>query len=214
MAAISGSFTTSQDALCHALVRVVSERGWARTSPERVAREAGLAPHEFWDHYRSLEHCFVTVYDRMLARMVVSATRAVASRPLTLGRRAWQEQLEAAIGALLTFLSVEPALARACFVEGLAAGPAARAHRDAALGRLVSYVEGLHLTHGEPMPPLAAEMIALGTYELIYARVARGEAERLPEMLPELRRMWTASVQEHSAPVAPQSAPVAAPSPA
>ena len=99
----SGSVTTGREALSHALVRVMAERGCAQTSPERVAREAGLAPHEFWDHYRSLEHCFVTVYDRMLARMIVSATRAVASRPLALGRQAWQEQLEAAIDAMLTF---------------------------------------------------------------------------------------------------------------
>lgn len=203
--ATSGSVPKGNEALCHALVRVVSERGWAKTSPERVAREAGLAPHEFWDHYRSLAHLFVTVYDQMLARITVTATRAVASRPLTLGRQAWREQLEAAIGGVLTFLSVEPMLARTCIVEGLAAGPDARAHRDAALGRFVSYVEGLHLTHGEPMPPLAAEMIALGTYELIYTRVARGEAEQLPEMLPELRRMWTASVEEHSKAVAAPS---------
>jgi len=206
----SGSVTTGHEALSHALVRVVAERGWAQTSPQRVAREAGLPPHEFWDHYRSLEHCFVKVYDRMLARLMVSATRAVASRPLTLGRQAWQDQLEAAIGAVLTFLSVEPMLARACIVEGLAVGPIAREHRDAALGRFVSYVEGLHLSHGEPMPPLAAEMIALGTYELIYTRVARGEAEQLPDMLPELRRMWTASVEAHSPPVPAPSTALAA----
>lgn len=202
----SGSVTPGHEALCHALVRVVYERGWAQTSPERVAREAGLAPPEFWDHYRSLEHCFVTVYDRMLARITVTATRAVASRPLTLGREAWRDQLEAAIGGVLTFLSVEPMLARTCIVEGLAAGADARAHRDAALGHFVSYVEGLHLTHGEPMPPLAAEMIALGTYELVYARVARNEAEQLPEMLLELRQMWVASVEEHSLSVAATSA--------
>ena len=144
-----------------------------------------------------------------MSNVIVSATRAVASRPLALGRQAWQEQLEAAIDAMLTFLSVEPMLARVCIVEGLAVGPTARTHRDAALGRFVSYVEGLHLSHGEPMPPLAAEMIALGTYELIYTRVARGEAEQLPEMVPELRRMWTASVQEHSLSDAAPSAALA-----
>ncbi len=195
----SGSGDTKRDALCHALTRVVAEHGWTGASPERVAREAGLAPHELYDHFRSLEHCYVAVYDRMMVRLSRTAIRAVATRTLALGRDAWQEQLDAIFSAALAFFSVEPALARTCLVEVLAAGPAARERRDEALGRLTSYVEGLRLTHGEPMPPLAAEMIALGTTELMYTRVARGEAERLPELLPELRQLWFASVAEQTA---------------
>jgi AcrR family transcriptional regulator len=211
----SGSVTeedrvlAGRDALCRALERVVAERGWSGASPERVAREAGLPPHEFWDHFRSLEHCLVAVYDRMLVRLKRTATRAVVSRTLALGRDAWEEQLDAIISGVLAFFSLEPALARTCLVEILEAGPIARARRDEALGRFTSYVEGLRLTHGEPMPPLAAEMIVLGTTELIYTRVARGEAERLPQLMPELRRLWRASVAS-TAPVA-DAAPEALP---
>jgi AcrR family transcriptional regulator len=194
----SGIAASQRDALCHALTRVVSARGWAGTSPDRVAREAGLAPHEFYDHFRSLEHCFVAVYDRMLARVTRTAKRAVATRTLTLGRDAWQEQLDALFNGVLTFFSLEPALARTCLVEGLLAGPVARARRDDALDGFTNYVEGLRLTHGEPMPPLAAELIVLGTTELIYTRVARGEAEQLPTLQTELRRLWLATVEQQT----------------
>lgn len=194
----SGIAAPERDALCHALTRVVSARGWAGTTPDRVAREAGFEPQEFYDHFRSLEHCFVAVYDRMFARVTRTAKRAVATRTLTLGRDAWQEQLDALFSGVLMFFSLEPALARTCLVEGLLAGPLARARRDAALDGFTSYVEGLRLSHGEPMPPLAAELIVLGTTELIHTRVARGEAEQLPALQPELRRLWFTSVEQQS----------------
>jgi AcrR family transcriptional regulator len=193
----SRSAAPERDALCHALTRVVAERGWAGASVERVAREAGLAPAEFYDHFRSLEACFLAVHDRMMARAARTAQRAIATRTLALGSVAWQEQLEATLGAMLQFFSLEPALARTCLVEVLAAGSAARARRDDALDRFTSFVEGLRLTHGGPMPPLAAELIVLGTTELIHNRVARGEAEQLPALLPELRTMWRSTVAAH-----------------
>jgi AcrR family transcriptional regulator len=186
----------ARDAVLRALPRVVAEHGWRQTTPQRVARDAGLAPDAFWDHFRSLEHCFVAVYDRTIERIARTAIRSVASRTLALGPEAWEEQLDAILGAVLTFLSVEPALAKTCIVEVLEAGPDARARRDEALGRFANYVEGLRLTHGEPMPPLAAEMIVLGTTDLIYRRVARGETDALPELLPELRQIWISSVAE------------------
>lgn len=183
-----------REALIHALPRVVAEHGWDGTTAARVTREAGLQPHELYDHFRTLEDCFLAVYDRMMQRVTRTAIRAVASRTLTLGPEAWQEQLDAIISGVLAFYSVEPPLAKTCLVEVLAVGPRARDRRDDALARFTSYVEGLRLSHGEPMPALAAEMIVLGTTDLIYRRVTRGEAECLPELLPELRRMWKASV--------------------
>lgn len=194
----SGIAAPERDALCHALTRVVAARGWTGTSPDRVARDAGLEPREFYDHFRSLEHCFVAVYDRMFARAARTAKRAVATRTLALGRDAWQEQLDALFSGVLTFFSLEPALARTCLVEGLVAGPLARARRDDALDSFTSCVEGMRLTHGEPMPPLAAELIVLGTTELIHTRVARGEAEHLPALQPDLRRLWFMAVEQQA----------------
>jgi AcrR family transcriptional regulator len=188
-----------REALLNALPRVVAEHGWEGTSPARVAREAGIPPQEFWNHYRSLEHLFVEVYDRMMERLTRTAIRSVASGTLTLGREAWQDQLDAIMTGVLAFFSVEPDLARTCLVEVLSVGDDARARRDDALGRFANYVEGLRLSHGEPMPALAAEMIALGTLDLIYNRVERGEAERLSEILPDLRQMWQETVDGASA---------------
>lgn len=196
-----------REALCHALTRVLCERGWAATSPDRVAREAGIAPHEFYDHFRSLEHCYLAVYDRMLIRLTRTVKRSIATRTLNLGPDAWQEQLDALFTGYLSFFSVEPALAHACLVEVRNAGPAARARRDEAIGRFTAFVEGLRLTHGEPMPPMAAELIVLGTTELIHTRVARGEAEQLTDLLPQLRQLWFTTVAAHAEPAEPEPVP-------
>lgn len=193
------SFDADRDALHSAFPRVVAEFGWAQTSTARVAHEAAIPAHEFWNHYRSLEHLFVEVYDRMMERVTRTAIRAVASSTLTLGREAWEDQLDAIMTGVLAFFSLEPALSKTCLVEVLDAGPAARARRDDALARFTGYVEGLRLSHGEPMPALAAEMIVLGTVDLIYSRVARDEAETLLDLLPELRQLWRASVEDASA---------------
>jgi AcrR family transcriptional regulator len=197
----SGIAAPEREALCHALTRVMSERGWSGTSVDRVARDAGLAPHEFYDHFRSLEQCYIAVYNRMLVRVTRTVKRSIATRTLTLGPSAWQEQLDALFTGFLSFFSVEPALARTCLVEVHHAGQAARNRRDDAIGRFSAFVEGLRLTHGEPMPSHAAELIVLGTTELIHTRVARGEAERLTDLLPELRQLWFSTVAEHSGPL-------------
>ena len=203
----SGIAAPEREALCHAFTRVVSERGWSGTSPGRVAREAGLAPHEFYDHFRSLEQCYMAVYNRMLVRVTRTVKRSIATRTLTLGPDAWQEQLDALFTGFLSFFSVEPALARTCLVEVLNAGPIARARRDQAIGRFSALGRGLRLTPGEPMPPLAAELIVLGTTELIHTRVARGEAERLTDLLPELRQLWSTTVAEHAEPAESEPVP-------
>jgi AcrR family transcriptional regulator len=179
---------------------VLSERGWSGTTPDRVAREAGLAPHEFYDHFRSLEQCYLAVYNRMLVRVTRTVKRSIATRTLDLGPDAWEEQLDALFTGFLSFFSVEPALARTCLVEVRTAGPAARARRDEAIDRFAAFVEGLRLAHGEPMPPLAAELIVLGTTELIHTRVARGETEQLTDLLPQLRQLWSTTVAEHAEP--------------
>lgn len=196
----SGTLATERERLCRALTRVVDERGWAGTSPALVARAAGLTTSGFYDEFRSLEHCCIATYDEMLARLTRIAERALADVETTPGPRGWREQLDALMNAVLWFFSLETALARTCLVEALNAGPAMRARRDAALGDFARYVESLRLANGEPMPRVAAELIVFGTTELIYKRVARGEADRLPQLLPELRSLWSTTVTEHADP--------------
>jgi AcrR family transcriptional regulator len=191
---------TQRERLCRALTSVVDERGWQGASPEVVARAAGLTVNDFYDCFRSLEHCYVAVYDRMVERLSQVAERALAGVADTPGSDAWSRQLDAVIGSTLWFFAVEPALGRTCLVEVHNAGPAARARRDGALARFADFVEGLRLANGQPIPPVAAEVIVLGTSMLVTRRVARGESEQLPLLLPGLRQMWASAATKHVEP--------------
>lgn len=201
----SGRLTTDRERLCHAFARVVDERGWAGASPGSVAREAGLTTNEFYDQFRSLEHCCLAVYDGMAGRLGGLVERSLETRAATAGPLSWEDQLETVFSTVLWFFALEPALARTCLVEILFAGSAARARRDRALGQFTAYVESLRLAQGQPMPAVAAEVIALGTTDLIQRRVARGETEGLPELLPQLRELWTTSIGEHAGTAVPVS---------
>ncbi len=97
--------------------------------------------------------------------------------------------LRAGLGTLLRLLAEQPATARLCFVDVLAAGSAALAARDEALQRLsrmFDVVEG-HL--GGPPPTLVGLALAGGLSEVIYRQIVAGRTASLQEELPDLLYM-------------------------
>jgi hypothetical protein len=91
----------------------------------------------------------------------------------------WPRRVRAAIEALLSFLAAEPAFARMCIVEALAAGERAIERYNAA----VRVLAGL-LDEGRAQLPSPDEVpaSAAGAVEEILA----GRASELPRLLPEL----------------------------
>jgi len=73
-------------------------------------------------------------------------------------------------------------------VEVVAAGPEARGRRDAAMRVFIDFLEPGRdeAPRGVSVPPLAAEIVVGGIYEIIYTRLLRDAADELIEMLPEL----------------------------
>jgi AcrR family transcriptional regulator len=173
-----------------ALARVTAERGYERVTVAAVAECAGIPAGEFSRFYASTDECLLALYDETVAALTRSVDDAIAPCSAAGGDDHWRTQLDAGFGAVLRHLSALPAVACACIVEALALGRPALQRRDAALDRFVGYVDVLRRVQGAALPPLAAEMLVRGGYELIYARVARGEAEELPALLGDLRRLW------------------------
>jgi hypothetical protein len=98
------------------------------------------------------------------------------------------EKAAAGLGTFLDFLASEPAFARMCVVEVLAAGPEAIARRNntmKAFADLIDY-NARELLDDRFSPALTAETIVGGIYEVVYSRVLRGEIKELPGLLPEL----------------------------
>lgn len=179
-----------RDALMLALARIAHARGYAFATGADVAADAGLPTDTFERHFASVEDCLLALCDRTVERLTRAVDAAVEPCAEPGGAAVWATQLHAGFGAVLHELASSPAVASICLVDALSVGRPALLRRDGALDRFVAYVDTLRRTEGEPIPALAAEMLVRGTYELIYARVARGETEQLPELLADLAALW------------------------
>jgi hypothetical protein len=75
-----------------------------------------------------------------------------------------------------------------CLVEVLAAGPAAIERRDMVLRTLAGVLhEGAQSDpRSAPTPPVTAEWVIGGVYEVVYARLINDGAHELPALLPDL----------------------------
>jgi hypothetical protein len=90
--------------------------------------------------------------------------------------------------AFLEFAASEPAFARMCIVEVLAAGPEAIKRRNDTMAAfaLLIHSKAEELLEGKIPPALTAETVVGGIYEVVYTRVLRGEIQELPRLLPDL----------------------------
>jgi len=167
-----------------AMLAEVGERGYADTSVAHVLRRAGMSRKTFYELFENREDCFAQAYDATLlrVRMLVGAAYHQGGQWRTL-----RERVEAGLRAFLDCCAAEPGLARVCIVEVLAAGPAARERRDAAILDFARFIEfPREEARGDSAPSLVSEAIAGGIFGILYTRVARGETESLPELLDEL----------------------------
>ena len=165
-----------------ALAEEVAIQGYRAVTVADIVRRAGIARNTFYDNFSSKEACFLAAQDhaaKEALRRVVEAAAEVDS---------WQARVDAGLAAFLHYVAGEPALARACIVEALAAGPAALARYEESLqafvplfriGRTVS-------PHGEQLPDTLEETIIGGVYWIIYQRIVIGEAEQIEQLRPEL----------------------------
>jgi hypothetical protein len=97
-------------------------------------------------------------------------------------------RVRARLGAFLDFLAREPAFARMCIIEALAAGPDAIARRNSAMAAFADMFEENARVLGTPIEPepITAETIVGGIHEVVYTWIVRGDIRQLPELLPAL----------------------------
>lgn len=173
---------SQRERLLDAMAATVSRRGYATTSVADVLKAARISRRTFYEQFIDKEDCFLAAYDTIATLCidrVVAAYRAGDS---------WKDGLEQASAALLGTLAAEPDFARLGVVEVLAAGPRALARRDATQRRFMHFIEELraHADGAVTPPALVSQAIAGGIYELIYSRLVRDEADRLPSLTGEL----------------------------
>jgi AcrR family transcriptional regulator len=166
-----------------AMAEVAAERGAGAASVAHIVARAGVSRRTFYDLFEDREDCFLATFDEIIARAgipVLDAYRAHAK---------WQGRIRAALLASLVFFDEEPALARFCVVEALAAGPRALERRGEILDLLVRAVDKGREDRPARVPEpqrLAAEGVVGAVLAVIHRRLVVDDAESLADLLGEL----------------------------
>ncbi|HMJ96858.1 MAG TPA: TetR/AcrR family transcriptional regulator [Thermoleophilaceae bacterium] len=169
-----------------AVADVTSVAGFGEMTVEDVIVTAGVSRRTFYEHFKGKDEAFLAAFDAVLAQLL-SSVREASER-----EKHGADRLRAGLAAFLDFVAREPAFARMCIVEALAAGGEAVKRRNAAMAAFARIIDENASALGTPVQPsaLTAETIVGGIYEVIYTRVVRGDIRELPLLLPDL--MWSA----------------------
>jgi AcrR family transcriptional regulator/DNA-binding MarR family transcriptional regulator len=155
---------------------IFCEHGYVETSVALIVARAGVSRKTFYDCFRSAEDCYAAVLDEALAEI------ALAVAPAYAGRGSWCERVRAGLGALLSYLDHEPAIASLLFLD--APGVPAKSvleRRTRALGTLSEAVEEgrSQARSGPPAPSLTAECVVGGACAVIQGRLREGRPRGL-----------------------------------
>jgi len=171
-----------RERLIVALAHVVAEHGYNDTTITRIVEGAGVTSRTFYKYFQTVEECYLAALDSAIDRLTPLVVDAYESQ------EGWSLRVRAAIAAVLDFFATEPEVARLCAVEPFVAGPGIARRYELAIDSLVPYLRlGRELRSGSEAFPETTERGLLGSMNsLVARRVSAGEAERLPELLPDL----------------------------
>lgn len=167
--------------LIEAMIEVGVERGYAETSVESIVACAGLDRPAFDRHFQGKYDCFLRAWQEMNEDCLELVMEAYNSQSR------WPDRLRVVVIEMLGAIQDDPI--RACFaIEVLAAGDAARARRDMTMRVIASLIDAGRREMDEPesIPHTTAEALAGSIYGQVFGKVMRGEADRLPELIPQL----------------------------
>jgi AcrR family transcriptional regulator len=168
--------------LLASLIRTVAERGYNETTITRVIEGAGVTSRTFYEYFESVEECYLAAFDAATELLAARLAEAYGSE------EEWPLRVRAAIAALLEFFAASPELGRLCLVEPFVAGPAISRRYQESIERLAPFLrEGRELRRGGESFPETTERGLLGSIgSQIGRKLSAGQAERLPDLLPDL----------------------------
>ena len=161
---------------------VASSTSYAEMTVEGIIVTAGVSRRTFYEHFKNKDDAFLAAYDEASTQMLTAVRAAYESH------HGFAERMRAGIEAFLGLLAADPAFARMCIVEVMAAGPEAVKRRNAAMQAFASMIEENARQRLAKPPPsaLTAETVVGGIYDVVYTRIQRGDVRVLPELTPQL----------------------------
>jgi AcrR family transcriptional regulator len=165
---------------------LVAKRGYGDVTVELIVKRAHVSYKTFYKHFSGKEDCFVALFDSVFR----STERTIRER-LAAEELPWAEQVALALRTLIELIVAEPIIARAVIVEAPTVGPGILERYERATKAFVPlFRAGRELNpRGAELPSTIEDTLAGSVFWSAYQRLIVGEAERLPELLPEVTEL-------------------------
>jgi AcrR family transcriptional regulator len=164
--------------LIDVFTKLAAEGGFRSVNGEAVARQAGLAPEAFHEHFADELRCLTAAYDAFFERIRDNVAEAAGEEG------DWPLRVCRAVAACLECLSDMESRARLFAVDANAAGPAMLERRFAHIGLIAEHLRG-----GRRHFPSAERLAANTEWMLISGGLALVTSWLLAERGPELPRL-------------------------
>jgi AcrR family transcriptional regulator len=166
-----------------AMTESVGQHGYHEARISDVIARAGVSRKTFYEQFEDKEECFIAAYEQGVSRLLTVTMEAFEAQD------AWADRLRAGLTALLNALAYDPAVARLCFVEALAAGPRAVEHRNEAMRGFTHIFDAGRLEADTDLPAFTGLSMVGGLSEILYREIVAGATTELPQLVPELMYM-------------------------
>jgi AcrR family transcriptional regulator len=169
--------------ILRALGELVAKRGYGDVTVELIVKRARVSYKTFYKHFSGKEECFVALFDRAFSSAEETIRERLASEPSP-----WPEQVALALRTWIELIVADPIIARAVIVEAPTVGPNILERYERASKAFVPlFRAGRELNpRGAELPETIEDTLSGSVFWSAYQRLIVGEAERLPELLPEL----------------------------
>jgi AcrR family transcriptional regulator len=162
---------------------LVAKRGYADVTVELIVKRAKVSFKTFYKHFAGKEECFMELFDS-----AVGSTERTIRERLDEADGDWPEQVVLALGLWIERIVAEPLIARAVIVEAPTVGQGMMERYERATKAFAPlFREGRAFNpRGDELPETVEDTLSGSIFWSAYQRLIVGEADRLPDLLPEL----------------------------
>jgi AcrR family transcriptional regulator len=163
-----------------AIAELTADQGYEATKIADIVRRAAVARKTLYDNFDGKEDLFLSAIDSTMTGM-----RVVVEEACGYSNGEPERGIVAGLEALLDFVAEHPAASRMCMVEAISATPSSARLYDAGMREFVELLQR-SAPKGADLPETIEESLAGGVAWILQLQIRKGEAERAPDLLPEL----------------------------
>jgi AcrR family transcriptional regulator len=171
---------SQRERIVDATAAIVAEKGLPALTIPEIVRRANVSNQTFYSIYDSKNDAFLGAQKVGMHQALQVTIEAYRAR-----EDDWPQAVAGGLHALVRYLASEPAHAHLTLVDTFAASPQAIATRESAMVAFRAYL-GPGFRRAPELPPLIAEAVVGGIWQVLHHYIERDCVEELPGVAPQL----------------------------